>query len=194
MSIAVVCLAAVVGSLWPAVGLLVVVGVLAPYLVVFGVRHDRLRRIGLPAAWASWLTGAIVEEELELEPAIHPARGRPRDTIIAAIAVLVVVSASVAMEQTASKLGARHGIPEIVVGGLILAGATSLPNAVAAVYLARRGRGPATLSTAMNSDALNVAAGLLLPATFVGLGATSRQTTLVAAWYLAMTALALACA
>ena len=194
LCVAAVCLAVVAGGLSPTVGLLAVVAVMAPYLVVLGVRQDRLRRIGLPATWARWLTGAIVEEELELEPAIHPARGRPRDAIVAAIAVLVVVGASVAMEQTASKLGARHNVPEIVVGGLILAGVTSLPNAVAAVYLARRGRGAATLSTAMNSNALNVAAGLLLPATVVGLGTTSGQTTLVAAWYLAMTALALACA
>ena len=194
LSIAVVCLAVVVGGLSSALGLLVVMAVIVPYLAVLGVRHDRLRQIGLPAAWASWLTDAIVEEERELEPAIHPARGRPRDAIVAAIAVLVVVGASVAMEQTASKLGARHAVPEIVVGGLILAGVTSLPNAVAAVYLARRGRGAATLSTAMNSNALNVVAGLLLPATVLGLGATSGQTTLVAAWYLGMTAFALACA
>ena len=194
VSVAAVCLAVVVGVLSPGVGLAVVVVVLVPYLVILGMRHDRLGRIGLPAAWASWLTGAIVEEELELEPAIHPSRGRGRDAVLAAIAVLVVVGASIAMEQTASKLGARHGIPEIVVGGLILAGVTSLPNAVAAVYLARRGRGAATLSTAMNSNALNVAAGLLLPATVVGLSASSGQGTLMAAWYLGLTAFALACA
>ncbi len=194
MSIATVCLAVVVGVFSPAVGLVLVVAVLVPYLVVLGVPRDRLGRIGLPSAWVSWLTDAIVEEELELEVAIHPQRGRQVDGVVAAIAVLVVVGASVAMEQTASKLGARHAIPEIVVGALILAAVTSLPNAVAAVYLARRGRGAATLSTAMNSNALNVAAGLLLPATVVGLGASSGQGTLVAAWYLGLTALALACA
>ena len=194
MSIATVCLAVVVGVFSPAVGLVLVVAVLVPYLVVLGVPRDRLGRIGLPSAWVSWLTGAIVEEELELEVAIHPQRGRQVDGVVAAIAVLVVVGASVAMEQTASKLGARHAIPEIVVGALILAAVTSLPNAVAAVYLARRGRGAATLSTAMNSNALNVAAGLLLPATVVGLGASSGQGTLVAAWYLGLTAFALACA
>ena len=108
--------------------------------------------------------------------------------------MLVVVGASVAMEQAASKLGTRHGIPEIVVGGLILAAVTSLPNAVAAVYLARRGRGAATLSTAMNSNALNVAAGLLLPGVIVGLGSSSSASTMIAAWYLGLTVLALACA
>ena len=45
--------------------------------------------------------------------------------------------ASVAMEQGASTLGIHFGIPQIVVGGLVLAAVTSWPNAVSAVYLAR---------------------------------------------------------
>ena len=142
----------------------------------------------------SWLCEAITEEDLELEPAIHPRRGRARDSIVAATAVLIVVGASIAMELTASTLGARHAFPQIVIGGLILAAVTSLPNAVAAVYLAGRGRGAATLSTAMNSNAINVAVGLLLPATIVGLGAPSGQGTLIAVWYLGLTAFSLACA
>jgi Ca2+/Na+ antiporter len=93
-----------------------------------------------------------------------------------------------------AKLGNRHGIPAIIVGGLILAAVTSLPNAVAAVYLARRGRGAATLSTALNSNALNVTVGLVAPAIAAGLGPPSGETTLVAAWYLGLTALALAAA
>jgi len=181
--IAAVCLAAIIRLVSPAVGLILVVGVLVPYLLIQGVRHDRLFGIGLPDRWVRWLTDAIDEEQLELEPAIHPQRGRTSDGIVAAIAVLIVVGASLAMEQAASKLGTRHAIPQIVIGGLILAGVTSLPNAVAAVYLSRRGRGTATLSTAMNSNAINVAAGLLLPATIVGLSGSSGQATLVAGWY-----------
>ena len=61
--------------------------------------------------------------------------------MLSALAVLTVVAASIAMEKSASRLGARHHVPDIVVGGLVLAAVTSLPNAVAAVYLARRGRG-----------------------------------------------------
>jgi Ca2+/Na+ antiporter len=113
---------------------------------------------------------------------------------VAAIAVVVVVGASVAMEQAASKLGSRDAVPEIVIGGLVLAAVTSLPNAVAALYLARRGRGAATLSTAMNSNALNVAAGLLVPASVTGLAPASASATLVAAWYVGLTAFVLASA
>ena len=42
----------------------------------------------------------------------------------------------------------------------MLAVVTSLPNAVTAVYLARRGRGAAVPSTALNSNAINVTAWL----------------------------------
>jgi Ca2+/Na+ antiporter len=54
-------------------------------------------------------------------------------SLIAAGAVVVVVGASVAMERVATELGVRHAVPGIVVGALVLAVVTSLPNAVAAV-------------------------------------------------------------
>ncbi len=192
--IATICVVVVVGALPAAAGLGLVLALLVPYLVVLGVRHDRLARLGLPDAVARWMAGAIVEEEQELEPAIHPRPGGARDAAVAAAAVLAVVAASVAMESSAATLGARYGLAQIVVGGLVVAIVTSLPNVVAAVYLSQRGRGAATLSTAMNSNALNVAAGLLVPGTIVGLGEPSSSATFVAVWYLALTALALGCA
>jgi peroxiredoxin len=50
------------------------------------------------------------------------------------------------------------------------------------VYLARRGRGAAALSTALNSNAINVTAGLLVPATIIDLGKPSASGLLVAGW------------
>lgn len=188
------CLLVVVGVLPPLVGLLAILAVLVPYLAILGIGLERIERLRLPNSWAAWLAEAVREEEQELQVAIHPSRGGPRDGALAVLAVLVVVGASIAMERTASELGTRHAIPGIVVGGLILAAVTSLPNAVAAVYLATRGRGAAVLSTALNSNALNVVAGLLLPGAIVGLGAPSGQTTFVAACYLGLTVFALASA
>jgi cation:H+ antiporter len=194
LGIAALCVVVVLGAISPAVGLAAVVAILAPYALVLAVRPDRLYRLGLPNDWANWLARAVHEEELELEGALDPRPALARDVAVASVSVLVVVGASIAMEQAASKLGTRHSIPQTVVGGLLLAGITSLPNAVAAVYLAARGRGAATLSTAMNSNALNVAAGLLLPASFVGLGALSGAATFVAVYYLALTVFVLGCA
>jgi cation:H+ antiporter len=192
--VAAACLLAVAGVLSPVAGLAVVAIVLLPYGVLLGASIERLARLRLPSGWGRWLGEAIREEEVELADAIHPAPGGLRDGVLALAAVGVVVGASIAMERSASTLGAHHGVSEIVIGGIVLAVATSLPNAVAGVYLASRGRGRAALSTALNSNAINVVAGLLLPGAIVGLGATSGQALFVAGSYLALTAGTLASA
>lgn len=194
MFVGAACLLSVGGLLSAWAGLSVVLFVLFVYVTLLSAHGRVLRRLHLPESWSTWLRTAVVEEELELEAAIHPTRATRRDALVALGALVVVVLASVAMEQGASTLGGHFGIPEIVVGGLVLAAVTSLPNAVSAVYLARRGRGAATLSTALNSNSLNVAAGLLIPAAVIGLAKPSGSGLLVAGWYVALTALALALA
>jgi cation:H+ antiporter len=191
--VAAVALLMATGTVSPAVGLVLLLVVLVPYVAVPAIQN-RPQRPSHLAKVARWLKAAIAEEEAELEGAIHPRPANARDYVEAITALVVVVGASVAMEQLMAKLGTRHGISEIVVGGLILAAVTSLPNAVAAIYLARRGRGSATLSTALNSNALNVTVGLAAPAIIAGLGRPTHATTLVAACYLGLTALSLAAA
>jgi cation:H+ antiporter len=192
MTVAGVCLAVVLGVLPPAAGCLLGLCAVALYMVALGVSGRGLARLRLPRRWITWLRSAVAEEEAELESAIRPVPARWPDVIVAAGALAIVVAASVTMERAASALGNRFAISEIVVGGLVLAAVTSLPNAVAAVYLAARGRGAATLSTALNSNTLNVVVGLLIPAALTGLGRPSGQTILVAVWYVGLTAVILA--
>jgi cation:H+ antiporter len=109
------------------------------------------------------------------------------------LALAVVVAASAAMERTASALGARWAVPGVITGAIVLAAVTSMPNAVAAVFLARRGRAAAALSEAFNSNTLNVLAGLLIPAVIIaspGLGGALR----VAVWYGVLTVATIALA
>jgi cation:H+ antiporter len=178
----------------PVAGLVLTVALLGPYVAVLGMRRSRLERLRLPARWTRWLVVAIHEEEDELAEAVRPPRGTWRDGFGAAGALAAVVGASTVMEVAATAAGRRYGVADIVTGGLVLAIVTSLPNAVAAVYLARRGRGAAVLSIALNSNAINIVAGLLVPASIAGLGPGSGQGTLVAAWYAGLTVLALALA
>jgi cation:H+ antiporter len=189
--IAAVALLLVVGVLTPLPALVLASAVFVPYVVILGTRRERIRRLPLPRRWRGWLVSAITEEEQELEPAIHPGRGGTRDALLAIAATGLVVGASIAMERSASQLGERHGVPEIVIGGIVLAVVTSLPNAVAGVYLAVRGRASAVLSTSLNSNAINILAGLLIPTTLVGIAAPSGESTFVAASALAMTVLAI---
>jgi cation:H+ antiporter len=184
--IALVCLLTVAGVVSPIVGLLLVVAVFVPYVLLAGFEGIRLPRFQ-GNRFARWLTNAVVEEELELSEAIHPPPARSGDVVLFLVALAVVVTASITMERAATTLGVRYGVPEIVVGAVVLAAVTSLPNAVAAVYLARRGRATATLSEALNSNAINVLIGLLLPASILGLGAVSIHSTFIACWYLGLT-------
>jgi cation:H+ antiporter len=194
VALAAITVAVVAGGLPAGGGLGLAAALLLPYGFLVGVSRERMQRLRLPPGWLQWLNQAVQEEEIELLEAIHPRRGRIPDVLVAAGAVAIVVSASVAMEQAAAKFGSRHAIPQSLTGGLILAAVTSLPNAVAGIYLARRGRGAATLSTALNSNAINVVIGLLLAGTILGLGTTSSASVLAASWYLGLTLFTLAAA
>ena len=190
MFVALVCLLAVARVLSPLVALVAVLVVVIPYVSLLAGR-GRLFGAWIPARAATWLSSAVAEEEIELEVAIHPRRGRLPDVVMAVAALIIVVVASIAMEHGAVALGQRFGVADIVIGAFVLAAVTSLPNAVAAVYLARRGRGAATLSTALNSNAINVVAGLLVPATVIGIAAPTGPGLLVVISYVGVTAVTL---
>jgi cation:H+ antiporter len=189
--VAIVCLLAVLGVISVAVALILVLLVVVPYLFLLSGERAKLGRLPIPSSWATWLTSAVNEEELELDVAIRPPRGQPSDSVEAVVALIVVVGASVAMERGASTLGTHYAVAPIVIGGLVLAAVTSLPNAVAAIYLSGKGRGAAALSTAFNSNTFNVLAGLLIPATAIGLARPSGTGALVVGWYVGLTAITL---
>lgn len=186
--IAGVCLLAVARVVPPAASLVLAALVLIAYGLALGARPSTLARLPLPAGWGPWLAAAVAEEDVEVVQALRPRRGTWRDGAVAGLCLVVVVGASVAMEHAAVSLGHRWHLAGIVVGGLVLAAVTSLPNAVAGAYLASRGRGSALLSTALNSNAFNVVVGLLLPATFTGLARPGAPGLLVVGAYAGLTA------
>ncbi len=188
-AVAAVAVAVAAEALPATVGLGLCLLVVAGYALAIGLGSRRLRRAPLPRKVVAFLDEAACDECLEIGPPETAPAGTPawQDGGLAALALVVVVVASVLMERTGVSLGARAHLPAVVTGGLVLAAVTSLPNAVAAVYLARRGRGAAVLSEAMNSNALNVTAGLLVPGVLVGLGALGEQAVTVAAWYAGLT-------
>ena len=192
--VALTCAVTVAGIVTPLVGFGLVLLALVPYVALAALDRSRWWLRPDPSRVRKWLSRAIVEEELELRVTVHPRRGRPLDALVAVVALGAVVGASVLMEHSAVRLGVRLHVPGIVVGAIVLAAVTSVPNAVAAIYWAKRGRGTAMLSTGFNSNALNVAAGFLLPAVFLGTGGTSAQETVVVAWYAGLTAVVLALA
>jgi cation:H+ antiporter len=195
LAVAAVALLFVAGLLPAAPSAAIALLLMAAYGIAVAVPVRWLARIGLPSRALAFVALAVREEEEELEegaPRTDAGSARLRkplatDGSVAVLALAVVVAASVAMERSGVTLGGRLHIAPIVIGSIVLAGVTSLPNAVAAVYLARRGRGPAVLSEAMNSNALNVTVGLLLPSVVLGGGQPGPHALGVAGWYGAMT-------
>ncbi len=92
------------------------------------------------------------------------------------VAVLLVISMSVIAEHSFADLGHNLGLSQAIIGDIILAVITSLPNAVAALYLAKNVSGDALISEAINSNTINVIAGILLPAAVFSSSATALNS------------------
>lgn len=181
-------------GLAPAPALALLLAVVVPYAWLTALPPGNPGRAALAGRVQGWLADAVREEGEEVSGWAPPRPARARDAVEGAAALAVVLAASAALEQAGTSLGQRFGIPSIVVGGVLLAVVTSLPNAVAAVHLARRGRGAATLSEAMNSNTFNIAAGLLIPAVAAGSWQAAAGVRLVAYWYAGLAAMTLAIA
>jgi cation:H+ antiporter len=175
--------ALVLGGIGAVVATVLLLVVLVPYVFVLA----RPPRHGFLAA-------AVHEEVEDLRTGEHPARASRVDEILLAGALAVIVLGSVGMVHTAEDLGRRWGVSDVIVGTLVLAALTSLPNLLTAVRLAVRGRGAATVSEAFNSNSLNVVFGIAVPALFLALGSANGLVMFSAWWLLGMTAVAVALA
>lgn len=92
--------------------------------------------------------------------------------------VALIVAGSYGMVQAALTVGDRWGIASGVVGALILGPVTSLPNALTGIRLGRARRGAALVTEALNSNTINLVAGVALPSLFVTLTAKSGRDQL----------------
>ena len=165
-------------------GLTLSLVVLAPY-VALSALHERTRsRLPTP------LREAVAEEQRDArrDEFAQPANLTDALTVVPALAA--VVGGAYGMVAAAQSLGDRWQVSDLVLGALVLAALTSIPNLIAAVRLARHGRGAACVSESLNSNNANILAGLCLPAVILGLGSASGVETFAAWWMLGMTAIA----
>ena len=107
-------------------------------------------------------------------------------------ALAIIVAGSIGMVDAALRLAQRWSVPDVIVGIVVLAILTSLPNAFTGIRLALQGRGSAVLSETLNSNTINLAFGVAIPALFVTLSSTSALTGFDLAWVLLITVFALA--
>ena len=82
-------------------------------------------------------------------------------------------------------------MPRSLVGVLVLAPLTSIPNAFTAARLGLAGRGGALVSETLNSNTINLVAGVTVPALFVTVVSLTGEVKFDLAWLFAMTVVAL---
>jgi cation:H+ antiporter len=165
---------------WTALVLLA--AVLGPYLtlLVLGPRRVRapLRRFfGEPHR----PDHVLVHGEKVLVPAL---------TLLPAL--VIIVAGSTGMVEAALELAHRWSVPGVIVGIVVLAVLTSLPNAFTAARLALQKRGSAVVSETLNSNTTNLVFGVSVPSLFLTLGAASALTAFDLAWLLFMTVVVVA--
>jgi cation:H+ antiporter len=121
----------------------------------------------------------------------HSRREAAQVLGILLLALGVIVAGSVVAVRSASDLAHAWSVPQALVGVLVLAILTSLPNAWTGVRFGLQGRGSALTSETLNSNSINLVAGLALPAALGSLTTFSDLDVFDLAWLIAMTTAAL---
>src|SRR6476646_5049169 len=174
IAVAVVGALLVVDAIPAGVAFALVLLVVVPY-VVLSALHQR-RRERLPA----FLRAAVTEEQRDArrDEFARPATGADALAVVPALAA--VIGGAYAMVVAAQSLGDRWGVSDVLIGTVVLAALTGIPNVLAAVRLALHGRGAACVSESLNSNNANIVVGLCIPALVLGLGEGSGVATFAA--------------
>lgn len=175
----------------PVAATLLIAGILVPYTVLLLRGPQLLKRLPHIGRLAAKLELArALRQPLEPRPNTSP---RPTHHLLALIAldVTLIVAGSIGMVETALTLSGHWQIARPILGVLILAPLTSLPNAVTAVRLGLAHRGSALVGETFNSNTINLTAGVAVPALFVTLASPSPTAKIDISWLIAMTAITL---
>jgi cation:H+ antiporter len=177
-----VALAVVAGGLGAAAGVALVAAVALPYVLLLAVGPGRLH---------SRFARRSFGERHRSEPRVDSRRDELRLTLVLLAALGLIVAGSVGAIHAATDLAHAWSVPDVLVGAIVLAILTSLPNAWTGVRFGRQDRGSALMSETLNSNSINIVAGLAVPVALGSLSVFSGLEVFDLAWLLAMTAAAL---
>jgi len=193
---------------WPALALLVgaLVGVVAAAITAGGILEVVSAGVGAAAFLLVAIPYVILLSRGRLHTSVAEARARDRTiaaipdpppqagwkvSLLIAAAVVFIVLGAEGMVRASLSLADDWHISDAIVGILVLAVLTSLPNAFTAIRLGTSDRGTALVSETLNSNTINLAGGVMLPALIIGLGSATALVKFDLAWFIGMTLVAL---
>jgi cation:H+ antiporter len=175
----------------PLVSIVLLIFLLIPYVIVSSLKLKRMKQWKLPENIQTFLVVAIASTR-------HASKGHKMvikkswtRVWLGVPAVVVIIASSIGMVHSAVFLSDALGVNKIILGMLILATLTSIPNVITTIKLAIDGRGMAVMSESLNSNTINILFGICVPATILGLGSLAKQTIFSVWWLLGATIIAL---
>ncbi|WP_111748419.1 sodium:calcium antiporter [Salinisphaera orenii] len=177
-----------IGGLWPpAVSMTVLSCLFLLYALLICTPAAGFRRLPGTRVFRARLVSLVDDVHEHARQPSSQSR-RPWLAVPIGIALSLIVVSSIGLVHTALALGSDWHVPPSLIGTLILAALTGLPNAYTAVSLARQGDGAAVVSETLNSNTINIVVGLTLPALIFGIS-TSAGGVFELGWLLVLTAL-----
>src|SRR5581483_2296635 len=181
----------VAGGVFGGVTGIVLAGVVAvPYVAILAAGPRLARRLPLGAAELRFLGRSFGEQHRRVKP-LDSRREAARILLILVVSLCLIVAGSIGAVRAATSLADRWSVPETLVGAIVLAVLTALPNAWTGIRFGLQRRGSALMSETLNSNSINVVAGVVLPAALGTLTAFSGLDVFDLVWLFGMTAAAL---
>lgn len=178
------------GGLGSAIGTVLVAVVAVPYVVLLAVGPRIVRRLRLGREESRFVRRSFGERHRRAQP-LDSRREAAQLVGVLLAALCLIVAGSVGAVRAASDLADHWSLPQALVGVIGLAILTALPNAWTGVRFGLQGRGSALMSETLNSNSINVVAGVAIPAALGTLTAFSGLDVFGLAWLFGMTVAAL---
>ena len=185
-----VMLAVAAGGLGATTGGVLVALVVVPYVALLAAGPRLARRLSFNAAESRFLHRSFGEAHRRARP-LDSRREAAGVVVVLLFALCLIVAGSIGAVRSATELTDRWSLPPALVGVIGLAILTALPNAWTGVRFGLQRRGSALMSETLNSNSINVVAGVAIPAALGSLTAFSGLDVFGLAWLLGMTVAAL---
>ena len=185
-----VMIAVAAGALTATPAIVLVAGAVVPYVVLLAAGPRLVRKLPLRAPEARFVHRSFGEGHRRARP-LDSKREAAMLVVVLLFALCLIVAGSIGAVRAATDLADAWSIPDALVGVLVLAVLTSLPNAWTGVRFGLQQRGSALMSETLNSNSINIVAGLAVPIALGSLGVFSHLDVFDLSWLFGMTAAAL---
>ncbi len=187
---ALICAFLILGYIQPWLSLVLLGLFLIPYFALLAPSSKIVKEMNMPPPEERFLKQALKDVGKKEKP-FQSVKKLLFSIATAVGSLLGIYLGCLGVVQEGIHLGDYWNISTFIIGIVVIAILTSIPNMLTMIPFAYRKREMALISGALNSNTLNILLGICLPAVFYGIGRIDPQTFLSVYWLLGMTLMTL---